>query len=177
MVSEQGFDRNLDRPRGYNELLGQLVRRVERAQVRAVLAVNRELVVLYWEIGREILRQQTERGWGATVIDHLSQDLRARFPQQQGFSARNLKYMRSLAKAWEEPESVQQPVAQIPWGHHCALLDRMKEPRARRWYAEAALAMGGAAPFSCIRARARTAAHPAYPRFPHGARRGLLLRR
>lgn len=84
----------------YQSLLASLKQRIQEAQVRAGLAVNRELVLLYWSIGREILSRQQEQGWGAKVIDSLARDLRRSFPGMQGLSPRNLKYMRAFAEAW-----------------------------------------------------------------------------
>jgi predicted nuclease of restriction endonuclease-like (RecB) superfamily len=86
---------------------------VHAAQIRAGLAANRELLVLYWDIGRMILDRQKAEGWGAKVIDRLSRDLQNEFPGRQGFSPRNLKYMRAFAEAWPETVIVQQPAAQL----------------------------------------------------------------
>jgi len=77
--------------RSYQDLLTRLKNQIRTAQVRAAAAVNRELVLLYWWIGREILVRQREEGWGAKVIDQLARDLRHAFPGMQGFSPRNLK--------------------------------------------------------------------------------------
>jgi predicted nuclease of restriction endonuclease-like (RecB) superfamily len=127
---------------GYDDFLRDLKERVRAAQVRAALAVNRELVLLYWQIGRDILERQEREGWGAKVIDRLSHDLRREFPEMKGFSARNLKYMRAFAQAWPDEAFVQQVAAQIPWFHNCVLLDKLKDPTARAWYAHAAIAHG-----------------------------------
>ncbi len=83
-------------PGGYPAFLTELKERIRTAQVRAALSVNRELVLLYWQIGRDILLRQRDAGWGAKVIDRLSRDLRAAFPEMKGFSPRNLKYMRTF---------------------------------------------------------------------------------
>jgi predicted nuclease of restriction endonuclease-like (RecB) superfamily len=99
---------------GYQSLLVSLKQRIQAAQVRAGLAVNRELVLLYWSIGNEILARQQSEGWGAKVIDSLSRDLRREFPDMQGLSPRNLKYMRAFAEAWPDEPIVQQAAAQIP---------------------------------------------------------------
>jgi predicted nuclease of restriction endonuclease-like (RecB) superfamily len=120
-------------PDGYGELLSQLKERIRAAQLRAAAAVNRELIVLYWQIGREILHRQQREGWGAKVIDRLASDLRRSFPEMTGLSPRNLKYMRAFGEAWPEESIVQQLVAQIPWGHNVRLLDQVKEPREREW--------------------------------------------
>lgn len=125
-------------PEGYDSFLQDLKERIQRAQVRAALAVNSALVLLYWEIGRAILRRQEEQGWGARVIDRLSADLRRAFPEMQGFSTRNLKYMRALAEAYPDEVFVQQVVAQIPWGHNVRILDRTESIEERVWYIQQA---------------------------------------
>lgn len=119
---------------GYEQLLRDLKERIAVARVRATLAVNQELVLLYWQIGREILRRQQEQGWGARVIDRLARDLGREFPGMRGIAARNLKYMRAFAEAWPSESIVQQVVAQIPWGHNVRLLDYVKDSVEREWY-------------------------------------------
>jgi predicted nuclease of restriction endonuclease-like (RecB) superfamily len=119
---------------GYEEFLHDLKAHIRSAQIKATLSVNRELILLYWQIGRDILRHQKEKGWGAKVIDRLAVDLRHAFPEMRGFSSRNLKYMRALAEAYPDEEFVQQVVAQIPWGHNVRILDYVKESIQREWY-------------------------------------------
>ena len=132
----------LQPPSGYPELLQQLKTRIRGAQVRAALAVNRELVLLYYSIGRDILLRQGREGWGSKVIDRLAHDLQTEFPGIQGFSSRSLMYMRSFAAAWPEELIVQQVAAQLPWGHHMVLLDRAKDELTRVWYLHAAVEYG-----------------------------------
>ena len=126
-------------PAGYADWLADLKSRIHTAQQRATLAVNRELLLLYWQIGRDILARQAEQGWGAKVIERLAHDLRAAFPDMKGFSPRNLKYMRAFAEAWPDAEFVQQLAAQLPWGHNLVLLDRLNSSEERRWYAAKSL--------------------------------------
>jgi len=121
-------------PDGYPAFLSGLKVRIREARVRAALSVNRELILLYWEIGRDILQRQQEEGWGAKVIERLSTDLRKEFPDVKGFSPRNLKYMRSFAEAWPDPVFVQQVAAQIPWFHNCVILDKLSNREFREWY-------------------------------------------
>jgi predicted nuclease of restriction endonuclease-like (RecB) superfamily len=129
-------------PAGYDDLLRDLKQRIRTARVRAALAVNRELVLLYWSIGRDILQQQAELGWGAKVIEQLAGDLRREFPEMTGLSPRNLKYMRAFAEAWPDEAIVQQVVAQIPWGHNVRLLDYLDAPEERLWYARQTVEYG-----------------------------------
>jgi predicted nuclease of restriction endonuclease-like (RecB) superfamily len=103
-------------PEGYADRLADLKGRIRAAQQRAALAVNAELLQLYWQIGRDILERQAEQGWGAKVVERLSHDLREAFPDLGGFSRANLMYMRAFAEAWTADSIVQQPVGQIPWG-------------------------------------------------------------
>ena len=126
-------------PQGYAEWLAELKSRIHTAQQRATLAVNRELVLLYWQLGRDVLSRQAQQGWGAKVIDRLAKDLRAAFPDMKGFSPRNLKYMRAFADAWPDGEFVQAVLAQLPWYHQLALLDKLPSSEARRWYAAKAI--------------------------------------
>lgn len=121
-------------PSGYAEWLVDLKSRIHTAQQRAALAVNRELVGLYWQIGHDILARQSNEGWGAKVIERLAHDLRTAFPDMKGFSPRNLKYMRAFAQAWPDAEFVQQAAAQLPWFHLCTLIDKLKTREERDWY-------------------------------------------
>ncbi|MBI4828886.1 MAG: DUF1016 domain-containing protein [Nitrospinae bacterium] len=124
----------LGKAQDYTHLLEDLKGRIRAAQVRAGLAANRELVLLYWEIGRRILDSQRKEGWGAKVVERLAQDLRHEFPEMKGFSPRNLKYMRMFAEAYRDGAFVQQVAAQIPWFHNCVLMDRIKNFIEREWY-------------------------------------------
>jgi predicted nuclease of restriction endonuclease-like (RecB) superfamily len=127
---------------GYRELLEDLKGRIRSSQIKAAIAVNQELILLYWQIGREILMRQELQGWGAKVITQLSKDLAQEFPEMKGFSARNLKYMRTFANAYPDLEFGQQVVAQIPWGHNCVLLDKVQDATERLWYARKTLENG-----------------------------------
>ncbi|MDR6450365.1 UNVERIFIED_ORG: putative nuclease of restriction endonuclease-like (RecB) superfamily [Burkholderia sp. 1263] len=126
----------------YAAWLNDLKARVASARQRAALAVSRDLVLLYWQIGRDIAQRQQAQGWGAKVIDRLARDLRSAFPDMRGFSPRNLKYMRAFAQAWPDGEFVQQAAAQLPWFHLCTLLDKLATREEREWYAAKAVEHG-----------------------------------
>lgn len=129
-------------PAGYADWLADLKSRIHAAQQRASLAVNRELVLLYWQIGTEILARQAAQGWGTKVVERLAHDLRTAFPEMKGMSPRNLKYMRSFAQAWPDAEFVQAVLAQLPWYHQLALLDKLDTAESRSWYAAKAMEHG-----------------------------------
>lgn len=122
--------------------LAILKRKIAEARHRAGLSMNRELILLYWNIARDILVRQERAGWGAKIIDRLADDLGRAFPEMTGLSPRNLKYMRALAEAWPDAEFVQQVVALLPWGHNVRLLDAVKAPKQRAWYARQAIEHG-----------------------------------
>ena len=132
----------IDTPTGYTDWLTELKSRIHCAQQRAALAVNRELVSLYWQIGRDILERQAQQGWGAKVTERLAHDLRTAFPGMKGFSRANLMYMRAFAEAWPDAEIVQQLVGRLPWGHNLVLLSKLKDVETRKRYAERAIEYG-----------------------------------
>ena len=129
-------------PPDYPKLLEEIKASVHASRVRASLSVNRELILLYWEIGHLILRRQEAEGWGTRVIDRLAVDLGREFPDHKGFSARNLKYMRKFAESYPEREIVQQAAAQIPWFHNCVILDKVQDTAQREWYTRATVEHG-----------------------------------
>jgi predicted nuclease of restriction endonuclease-like (RecB) superfamily len=129
-------------PSDYHAFLQSIKTRVQQAQLKAVVAVNTELIVLYWQIGREILQRQEKEGWGTGVIDRLAKDLHAAFPQMKGFSPRNLGYMRRFAQTYSDESILQQLVAKLPWGHNILLLEKVKDATERLWYIEHALQDG-----------------------------------
>lgn len=126
----------------YEQLLSDLKMRIQTAQVKAALAVNTELVLLYWQIGQDILMRQQQAGWGKGVIGRLSKDLQREFPEIKGFSPRNLGYMKAFAAAWPDEQFLHQLGAKIPWKHNCILLDKVKDPEARLWYIQQTIQNG-----------------------------------
>ena len=134
--------KSLSLPDNYDEFLHSLKERIRQSQVKAALAVNRELVLLYWQIGQDILQRQSQEGWGAKVIEKLAKDLKAEFREMKGFSRTNLLYMRSFAKAYPDEQIVQQLAGQIPWFHNCILLDKVKNYDERLWYIQQTIENG-----------------------------------
>jgi len=133
---------DLFKPEEYEAFLHGLKERIRTAQVRAALAVNRELTLLYWQIGQDILLRQQQQGWGAKVVTKLAKDLQKEFPAIRGFSRTNLLYMRAFAEAYPDEAIVQQVAGQIPWFHNCTLLDKVKDPQGRLWYIQKTIQQG-----------------------------------
>ena len=164
--------------REYTEFVTELKSRIQSARISAARAVNRDLILLYWDIGRGILEKQKELGWGDSVVERLAKDLQKEFPQTTGFSVRNLWYMRRFFEVYSTPEFLQQAVAEltgprktaklqqtvaetshtsdrrvqvdnlrkafaeIPWGHHVVILDKVAENQARLYYLRATAKLG-----------------------------------
>ncbi|MBP2266319.1 hypothetical protein J3A64_001783 [Pseudarthrobacter sp. PvP004] len=122
--------RDLALPDGYTDLLGDLKSRVRAARLQALRAVNTHLSGLYWSIGNSVRAQRQNQGWGSQVIKRPSDDLRAEFPGMKGLSARNIQNTTTFAGIWSNGTIVQQPAAQLPWGHIMVLVDKKLEPVA-----------------------------------------------
>ena len=146
-------------PTDYPAFLEEIKARIRVAQIKASLSVNHELIELYWSIGRDIVQRQREEGWGASVIERLATDLQRAFPGLAGFSVRNIWYARAFYLAYTTDPSklqqavadtrpgpgfdiLQQPVAEIPWGHNIVLIEKLKDSAQRLWYAQQTVANG-----------------------------------
>lgn len=154
-------------PLGYGQFLAELKTRIHSAQLHASLSVNRELIALYWDLGKAIVAAQQEHGYGKAVVERLVIDLRRSFPMMQGFSPRNVWRMRAFYLAWTsgvksvgkastglnaeilpqlvaelDGQNLPQPVAEIPWGHNLWLLEKVKHPLVRLWYAHKTIEHG-----------------------------------
>lgn len=121
-------------PSDYPKLLSEIKERVRSAQHRALKSVNAELVGLYWDIGKAIAERQAGSAFGSAVVEQLSRDLRAEFPDTAGFSRRNMFYMREFYSVYRDCPKVQPLVAQIGWTHNLVILQRCKDPLQREFY-------------------------------------------
>lgn len=115
----------------YKSLLENIKQEVLNAQYKAIYAVNKELMFMYWHIGNIILENAQ---WGNKFIDNLSIDLKLEFPEIKGFSVRNLKYMKKFAEEYPDFEFVQEVLAQITWYHNIILMDKIANIEERKWY-------------------------------------------
>ena len=129
----------------YHQWLLTLKTRFRQVQLKAAVAVNTELLQFYWELGADILAQQTSKRWGSGFLENLSQDLMREFPDMKGFSVRNLKYIRQWRSFWAESPIGQQAVAQltaIPWGHNLAILSKCQSHDQALYYIQQTQAHG-----------------------------------
>lgn len=126
----------------YLMFLEDLKHRVHQSRYQAARQVNKELVLLYHHIGSEILRQQSDQGWGTKVIAQLSRDLRSEFPEMKGFSPQNLKYMKKFAELYTLDKIGQQAIDQLPWSHVVTLIYELTDPLERQFYAQKSAELG-----------------------------------
>ena len=126
-------------PVDYGRWIQSVKNRVRDAQLRTMVAVNVEQLLLYWDIGHDILERQKGEGWGAKIIPRISDDLIAEFPGAQGFSPRNLGYMKRFAASWLREEILQVPLAKLPWFSQIALIEKLETREARLGYAQLAV--------------------------------------
>lgn len=124
----------------YQAFLVHIKQHYQKAQLKAAYVVNHEMIQFYWQLGQMIIEKQGKTAWGSKFLNQLSKDLQTEFPGSTGFSTRNLNYMRKFAKLYSV--IVQQPVAQLPWGHIIVLMEQIKDPEAREWYANNTLKNG-----------------------------------
>lgn len=118
----------------YANWLTSIKEQIRTSRVKASLAVNSELVLLYWRIGSEILEQRATQSWGSKILEQLARDLKYEFPDMRGLSIRNMQYMRAFAEAWPDEAIVHQLGAQLPWKHNCVIIDQVKDRQTREWY-------------------------------------------
>ena len=123
----------------YLEIVKSIRDEIKGAQYKASVSVNRELIMLYYNIGQVI---NEHKSWGNKFIDNLAADIKLSFPNATGYSARNLKYMAKFAAIYPDFEFVQQVVAQIPWGHNVVLMDKISDDTVRKWYIEQSIEHG-----------------------------------
>ncbi|MCF6149987.1 MAG: DUF1016 domain-containing protein [Candidatus Kuenenia sp.] len=148
----------------YSHLLNDIKTRIRKAQIKAVLSANAEMILMYYDIGKIIIEMQQKAGWGKGVIPKLSKDIRNELPEIKGFSERNIGYMIRFAREYGHYQILQQtaakngtsailqqPVAKlppvdlvlsIPWGHHAVLMEKIKDHSIRFWYMEQAVQKG-----------------------------------
>lgn len=117
----------------YLSIIENIKTKIGNAQFKAAVSVNRELVMLYYNIGLII---NDNKSWGNKFIENLARDIKIAFPNSTGYSVRNLKYMAKFAAEYPDAEFVQQVVAQLPWGHNVVLLDKITDNEKRKWYIE-----------------------------------------
>jgi len=125
---------NSTSPKGYGNLLGDIKERIRSAQYEALRTVNKELISLYWDIGRIIVERQREENWGRAIVEKLASDLRKEFPGVRGFSSTNLWNMRGFYVSYRENIKLQSLIGEIGWTHNVMIIQKCKDDLAREYY-------------------------------------------
>lgn len=126
----------------YRDFLTGIKDKLKKAQIRAALAANSELIKFYWELGFNLIEKQKAQQWGEHFLEQFSHDIRQAFPQMQGFSVRNLQRMKQFATFYPDLSITTQAVSQLPWGHITRLMQMVKNSSERDWYAQQAIKNG-----------------------------------
>ncbi|MCP5051653.1 MAG: DUF1016 domain-containing protein [bacterium] len=159
-------EKSIEEFKNYGSFLKEVKIRIQMAQVKANFAVNRELIILYWKIGKMVTSVQKNAGWGKSIIPRLAKDLKNEFPEIKGFSERNIGRMKAFYREYigldlllpqinnekRKPSILPQPVAkldkilslitELPWGHNSLLMEKIKDLQKREWYMEKCLEFG-----------------------------------
>lgn len=125
---------NVSETQEYSRFLSEIKSRIRSAQYEAMKAVNKEMIALYWELGKRIYEQQNLLGWGRSVVENLFKDIQKEFPGLQGFSARNIWYMAQFYSEYNSDPFLQPLVAEISWSKHIAIMTKCKNTQERQFY-------------------------------------------
>ena len=126
----------------YTTFISELKTRIYESRQEAALNLNKELILLYHQIGVKILNSQKEQGWGTKIIEQVSKDLRSEFPEMKGFSPQNLKYMKKFAEVYSADAIGQQLLTKLPWGHIVTIVYQIDSDKERAFYVQKAIANG-----------------------------------
>ena len=120
----------------YTNFVDAVKERIVSARISAARSVSRELIGLYWDIGKMIVEKQQKLGWGKSVVETLSHDLQREFPAAKGFSPRNLWDMKRFYEQYANYENLRQLVAEVPWGHNLLIINKVRDYAGRAYYLE-----------------------------------------
>jgi predicted nuclease of restriction endonuclease-like (RecB) superfamily len=126
--------KNKNLPENYPKILDKLKSKIHQVRYKSFRAVNKELIKLYFEIGKTIVKQQEEQGWGKSVVENLARDLQVEFPGIQGFSVQNLWYMKKFYEIYMSNQNLQPLAGEVPWTHNQIILDKCKTDSERKFY-------------------------------------------
>jgi len=126
----------------YIKFLNEIKSHIVTARIQAIRLVNKELIKLYWDIGRTIVRRQKKYKWGDAVVEKLANDLKEAFPQVHGFSERNVWNMRRFYEEYKNKSFLQQLVAEIPWGHNLLIMEKVSDDKEREYYVKSSRDLG-----------------------------------
>ena len=133
---------NVSNQNQYIDFVKEIKQKIHSAKSKAVLSVNKQMVTLYFEIGKEIVLKQESMGWGRSIVEEMSKDLQAEFGKRSGFSSQNLWYMRQFFIIYKETANLQQLVGEIPWGQNILIFSKCKDEKEREYYLKNTIEFG-----------------------------------
>ena len=128
--------------KNYVSFFNTIKSKILSARIRAYRGLNRELIKLYWDLGKTIVKRQKEHGWGESIVEKLSKDLNTEFEGREGFSSHNLWRMRDFYLEYKDYPKLAQLVLEIPWGHNVLILQKLKTAQEKKYYIKACIQMG-----------------------------------
>jgi len=126
----------------YVQFLDEIKARIFTARIQAIRSVNKDLIKLYWEIGKSIVERQRKYKWGNAVVEKLANDLQEDFKTSSGFSVQNLWYMRQFYLEYKDDSILQQAVGELPWGHNILIMQKVKNAGERKYYIASSIKFG-----------------------------------
>jgi len=115
----------------YNSLLENIKPAIQAERTRAIQQLTRSLILIYWDIGKQIIESQAKHSWGKSIVEQLSKDLQATYPGKSRYSARKLWFMRQFYDSYNAFPNMKQLVSEIPWGHHLLIMQKVKTHRRK----------------------------------------------
>jgi len=125
---------NAVRNQSYKDFIITLKQKIYSAKTKAIISANRLMIELYFEIGKEIVLNQQTQGWGKSVVEQMSKDLKDEFGEKSGYSSSNLWRMRSFYLAYKDDEYLAQLVRDISWGQNILIFEKCKTHQEREYY-------------------------------------------
>ncbi|HAM38061.1 MAG: hypothetical protein A2474_02980 [Elusimicrobia bacterium RIFOXYC2_FULL_34_12] len=126
----------------YLNFLNEIKHKIASARIQASRHLNKELIELYWDIGKTIIEKQKQYGWGQSIVEKLANDLQNGFPNLRGYSSRNLWDMRRFYDTYKDSSILRQLVAEIPWGHNLMIINKISNMKEREYYIKSSRDMG-----------------------------------
>ena len=131
---------NIDK--NYNNFIKELKSKIYSAKSNAILSVNRLMIELYFEIGKEIVSNQEVLGWGKSVVEQMSKDLISEFGEKSGYSSSNLWRMRNFYLSYKDNTKLAQLVREISWGQNIIIFEKCKDDEIKEYYIKNSIEFG-----------------------------------
>jgi len=126
----------------YIEFIKELKQKISSIKNKAALSINKTMIALYLDIGRDIVGKQNDLGWGRSIVEQMAKDLQKEFGERSGYSTQNLWYMRQFFLAYKDNLNLQQLVGEIPWGQNILIFSKCKDKNEQEYYIKNTIEFG-----------------------------------